>query len=53
MIPNKSVSGLFFPTEVPFESCMVCRRPHCPGRKAPYDPDFLATRASHGAMGEL
>lgn len=52
MIPNKSVSGLFFPTEVPFESCMVCQRPNCPGRKAPYNPDFLATRASHGELSE-
>jgi hypothetical protein len=53
MIPNKSVSGLFFPTEVPFESCMVCQRKNCPGRRAHYDPDFLATRTSHGEVEEL
>lgn len=38
MIPNKSVSGIRFPTEESFESCMLCPRPTCPGRRAPYDP---------------
>ncbi|HML45239.1 MAG TPA: vitamin B12 dependent-methionine synthase activation domain-containing protein [Clostridia bacterium] len=38
MIPTKSVSGVLFPTEVPFYSCMLCSRPHCIGRRAPYDP---------------
>ena len=52
MIPNKSVSGIFFPTEVPFESCMVCQRENCPGRRAHYDPDFLASRYSHGEVEE-
>jgi hypothetical protein len=37
MIPIKSVSGIFFPTEVRFESCQLCSRPNCPGRRAPYD----------------
>jgi hypothetical protein len=36
MVPNKSVSGLFFPTDVPFESCQLCTRPDCPRRRAPY-----------------
>jgi len=36
MVPNKSVSGLFFPTEVPFESCQLCTRADCPRRRAPY-----------------
>jgi hypothetical protein len=36
MMPNKSVSGLFFPTEVPFESCQLCTRADCPRRRAPY-----------------
>lgn len=40
MIPNKSVSGLRFPTEEPFESCLLCPRDACPGRRAPYDPDL-------------
>ncbi len=37
MIPRKSVSGIFFPTEVKFFSCQLCPREGCPGRKAPYD----------------
>jgi hypothetical protein len=37
MIPRKSVSGLYFPTEVTFSSCQLCRREHCPVRKAFYD----------------
>jgi len=37
MIPTKSVSGIRFPTEGSFESCQLCPREGCPGRKAPYD----------------
>ena len=37
MIPRKSVSGVYFPTEVLFESCQLCPRERCEGRKAPYD----------------
>lgn len=37
MIPNKSVSGIIFPTEESFESCQLCPRPVCPNRRAPYD----------------
>ena len=37
MIPNKSLSGIYFPTEIPFYSCQLCHREDCPTRKAPYD----------------
>ena len=37
MVPIKSVSGIYFPTEVRFESCLLCQRANCPGRRAPYD----------------
>jgi hypothetical protein len=37
MLPTKSVSGIFFPTETSFESCQLCPRDGCPGRRAPYD----------------
>lgn len=37
MLPNKSVSGILFPTEVDFRSCQVCQREHCPSRGAPFD----------------
>jgi hypothetical protein len=41
MIPNKSVSGILFATEVNFRSCQVCRRKNCPSRKAPFDKDLM------------
>ncbi len=37
MIPNKSVSGICFPTETDFRSCQVCHRVECPSRSAPFD----------------
>ena len=37
MIPGKSVSGIFFPTEIPFYSCQLCPRKRCPSRKAAFD----------------
>ena len=37
MIPNKSLSGIYFPTEIPFYSCQLCHREDCPTRKALYD----------------
>jgi len=40
MIPIKSVSGIFFPTEVRFESCQICPRERCIGRRASYDPEL-------------
>jgi hypothetical protein len=40
MVPIKSVSGLFFPTEVRFESCQICPREHCQGRRAAYSPEM-------------
>ena len=37
MIPTKSVSGIYFQTEVSFLNCQLCQRGNCPGRKARYD----------------
>ncbi|MBW1680656.1 MAG: vitamin B12 dependent methionine synthase [Deltaproteobacteria bacterium] len=39
MLPRKSLSGLYFPTEIPFYSCQLCPRKSCPGRRAPFDPE--------------
>ncbi len=36
MIPNKSVSGIRFPTELDFHGCQLCHRAHCPSRSAPF-----------------
>lgn len=40
MIPRKSLSGLYFPTEVTFLTCQLCSRPKCPSRTAPFDKDL-------------
>lgn len=38
MVPNKTVSGIHFPTERDFRTCQVCHREKCPNRSAPFDP---------------
>ena len=40
MDPIKSVSGIHFPTEFDFKSCMLCTRYPCVKRKAAYDPEM-------------
>ena len=40
MIPRKSVSGIYFPTEVTFHSCQLCPRQNCEGRNARYNEDL-------------
>lgn len=37
MLPRKSISGIFFPSEEGFTSCQLCDRDTCPARRAPYD----------------
>jgi hypothetical protein len=44
MTPVKSVSGIRFPTDVNFESCQLCPRQDCPGRRAPYDKELYDSR---------
>lgn len=39
MLPRKSISGLYFPSETTFFSCQLCPRERCDGRKARYDSD--------------
>jgi hypothetical protein len=41
MTPIQSVSGIFFPTEERFETCQLCPREKCIGRRASYDPDLF------------
>ncbi len=48
MIPNKSVSGIYFPTEIKFESCQLCPRKGCPSRRAPYDKNLLEAKYYKG-----
>jgi hypothetical protein len=40
MLPAKTVSGLAYASEVSFESCQLCPRPVCEGRKAAYNPEL-------------
>jgi hypothetical protein len=51
MIPAKSLSGIFFPTEIPFYSCQLCPRENCPSRKAKYNEkqavDYGIQTATH------
>jgi hypothetical protein len=37
MVPDMSVSGILFPTEVDFQSCQLCHRENCVARRAPFD----------------
>jgi len=37
MLPAKSVSGIYFPTETSFFSCQLCPRKRCDSRKAKYN----------------
>ena len=39
--PLKSSSGIYFPTEIRFESCQLCPRENCIGRRAPYDSNLV------------
>jgi hypothetical protein len=44
MHPVKSVSGIRFPAESSFESCMLCPREVCPNRRAPHDAALFESR---------
>ena len=49
MVPRKSISGIFFPSEEGFQSCQLCEREKCPGRRAPYDAALAATYEKEGS----
>jgi hypothetical protein len=42
MIPNKTVSGMKFPTDTDFHNCRLCKRERCPTRVEPFDEKLLA-----------
>ena len=48
MFPTHSISGIMFPTEIRFESCQLCPRKKCSGRRAPYDKDMYERRYGGG-----
>ncbi len=37
MVPTKSISGIYFPSDVPFYNCQLCPRKNCDSRKARFD----------------
>lgn len=37
LVPIHSGSGIMFPSEVNFQSCQLCFRGKCPGRRSPFD----------------
>jgi len=47
MIPNKTRSGIVFPTETDFHTCQLCQRQDCPARRTPFDRPLW--EAMHGA----
>jgi hypothetical protein len=49
MVPRKSISGIFFPSEEGFTSCQLCPRERCPSRKAPYDENLDAEYKSRNS----
>lgn len=52
MWPNKSVSGIYYPSSVEFTACRLCRRERCQGRRAPFDPDLWRQRMAEPPPGE-
>ena len=46
MSPTHSVSGIIFPTTDDFQSCLLCPREQCPGRRAAYDPTLYERKYS-------
>ena len=44
MLPTKSVSGIYFPTEQGYVNCQLCPRENCIGRRAPYDAGLYEAR---------
>jgi len=42
MLPAKSISGIYFPTETSFLSCQLCPRERCESRRAKYSATLAA-----------
>ncbi len=40
MLPNKSISGIRFPAKISFQSCQLCHREICDGRRASFDKEL-------------
>jgi hypothetical protein len=51
MVPNKTVSGIRFPSEEAFANCQLCPRENCPGRRAPYDATAFERKYAQSRQG--
>jgi hypothetical protein len=40
MLPSKSVSGIWFITDVTYENCQLCTKENCPGRRAEFNSEL-------------
>lgn len=40
MLPNKTTSGIMFPSAKDFRTCEVCHREACPSRQAPFNKEL-------------
>lgn len=47
MVPQKSVSGILFPSEAGYSNCKLCQRAHCPSRLEPFEENLR-----HVLLGE-
>jgi hypothetical protein len=36
MVPDKTISGIYFPSKIEYCNCESCTRENCPARRAPY-----------------
>ena len=48
MVPNKSVSGILFPSSAGFENCQLCNQKQCSHRRVPFDPELWARTFGEG-----
>ena len=42
MLPNKTVSRIYFPNESGYINCSLCPKEKCPNRRAKFDPELAA-----------
>ncbi len=41
MQPNKSLSGIRYPSEIDFRTCQLCHKENCPTRQLPLDEELI------------
>ena len=41
MQPNKSLSGIRYPSEIDFRTCKLCHKENCPTRQMPLDEKLI------------